>query len=81
MKVLVNGGRCGQLLGIVPAVAARSPSSDRTFRGGGNGERPPGVEPTTRTYLHFNLDRGQRALIRASAPDTQLKRYRPCSPS
>ena len=78
MKVLVNGGRCGQLLGIVRAVAVRSPSSDHTFRGRGNDERPPGVEPTTRTYLHFNLAREQRALIRAPAPDTQLKRCRPC---
>ncbi|MGH3685144.1 MAG: hypothetical protein ACRDQ9_13280 [Pseudonocardiaceae bacterium] len=37
--------------------------------------------PATRIYLHFNLTRDQRALIKAPAPDTQFERYRPCSPS
>lgn len=37
-------GRSGQLLGIILALAARSPSSDCTFRGGGNDGPPPGVE-------------------------------------
>jgi hypothetical protein len=37
--------------------------------------------PATRIYLHFNLAREQRALIRVPAPGTKFERYRPCSPS
>ena len=32
-------------------------------------------------YLHLNLGREQRAMIRAPAPGPQFDRYRPCSPS
>jgi hypothetical protein len=37
--------------------------------------------PATRVYLHLNLAREQRALIRAPASGPQFARYRSCSPS
>jgi hypothetical protein len=37
--------------------------------------------PATHVYLHFNLARAQRSLIRTPAPDSKFERYRPCAPS
>ena len=38
-------------------------------------------QPVTRIYLHLDLAREQRGLIRAPAPGTEFERYRLCLPS